>query len=104
MRVVSILLLIACFLITLALGAQNQEVVTFNFLIAKDDFTLSTLLGGVFACGFLLGWAVSGILYFKARYARKRLEKKLDKKQQELDKLRTAPTTEVSDQVVAAKD
>ncbi|WP_413111409.1 LapA family protein [Thaumasiovibrio sp. DFM-14] len=100
MRVLSILLLIACFLITLALGAQNQQVVTFNYLLAQGEFTLSILLGIIFALGFIVGWAICGALYIKVRFAHKRVVKKLDKQQQELDKLRAAPAADTTAVVV----
>ncbi|WP_087017857.1 LapA family protein [Thaumasiovibrio subtropicus] len=101
MRIVSILLIIAFFVIALALGAQNPQEVTFNYLIAQtESIRLSVLLSIVFAVGFIPGWLICGSLYMKARFARKRLLKKLDKQQQELDKLRVAPA-EASTQVVA---
>ncbi len=43
MKIIKIIVVIALVLIALALGAQNQEVVTFNYLLAKGDFHLSIL-------------------------------------------------------------
>ena len=45
MKIIKIVLVLALFLIALALGSQNQVVVTFNYLLAQGDFHLSTLLG-----------------------------------------------------------
>lgn len=94
MKILGIIVLVLCFLITLALGAQNQDVVSFNYLIAQGDFRLSILLGIVFALGFIIGWLICGLLYLKARMSVRGLRKQVDKQRKELDKLRTDPVKE----------
>ncbi|CAG20831.1 DUF1049 domain-containing protein [Photobacterium profundum] len=94
MKIISILILVVCFLITLALGAQNQELVNFNYLAAQGEFQLSTLLGIAFGSGFGLGWLICGMLYLKARFSKNRLTKKVVKQQKELDQLRAEPIKE----------
>ncbi|GLR75035.1 LapA family protein [Aliivibrio sifiae] len=92
MKIVIAVLLIALFLISLAVGAQNQIVVNFNYLLAQGDFQLSTLLGIFFATGFGLGWLICGSMYLKASMTQRRLRKRLEKKTIELDKLRLDST------------
>lgn len=92
MRIIVAILLLVLFLISLAVGAQNQEIVNFNYLLAQGDFQLSTLLGFFFATGFGLGWLICGSMYLKASMAQRRLRKRLDKKTAELDKLRIEST------------
>lgn len=94
MKIIGGIILLAIFLIALALGAQNQESVNFNYLIAQGEFSLAMLIGGGFGIGFLLGWLVCGTLYFKAKLAKSRLRKKVAKQQTEIDRLRTAPAIE----------
>ncbi|MGF1725481.1 LapA family protein [Photobacterium nomapromontoriensis] len=94
MKILTVILLIACFLITLALGAQNQELVNFDYLIAQGEFQLSTLLGIAFGSGFAIGWLICGLLYLKARFTKNRLSKKVQKQQIELDQLRAEPVKE----------
>ncbi|MEJ2762498.1 lipopolysaccharide assembly protein LapA domain-containing protein [Photobacterium sp. MCCC 1A19761] len=94
MKIISILVLVVCFLITLALGAQNQQLVNFDYLIAQGEFQLSTLLGIAFGGGFAIGWLICGMLYLKARFSRNRLSKKVAKQQQELAQLRAEPVKE----------
>ncbi|WP_117234407.1 LapA family protein [Vibrio maerlii] len=91
MKIIKIILVIALFLITLALGAENQEVVTFNYLLAKGEFHLSTLLGVVFAAAFGVAWLIFGTMYLKAQLKIKRLNRKL-KKQQGGDTTSAVPT------------
>ncbi|HIF9254484.1 TPA: LapA family protein [Photobacterium damselae] len=94
MKIFTAIVLVACFLITLALGAQNQVLVNFDYLIAQGEFQLSTLLGIVFGAGFAIGWIICGILYLKARFTKNRLTKKVAKQQKELDQLRAEPVKE----------
>ncbi|MDW6003661.1 LapA family protein [Vibrio mangrovi] len=79
MRVLKILFLFVLFLIALALGAQNQEVVTFNYLLAKGEFHLSWLLGVVFVAGFAIAWLIFGSLHLRAKLQIRRLNKQLKK-------------------------
>ena len=79
MRVLKILFLLALFFIALALGAQNQEVVTFNYLLAKGEFHLSWLLGLVFVSGFVIAWLIFGSLHLRAKLQVRRLNKQLKK-------------------------
>ncbi|KXF82185.1 LapA family protein [Enterovibrio coralii] len=94
MKIIGIILLVVSFLVALALGTQNQEVVNFNYLLAQGEFKLSLLLGIVFGTGFLLGWLICGMLYLKARMSASMLRKQVNKQRQELDKLRTDPVKE----------
>ncbi|MCG3722413.1 DUF1049 domain-containing protein [Vibrio cincinnatiensis] len=86
MKIIKILALLALFLLALALGSQNQALVTFNYLLAQGEFHLSTLLGSVFIAGFLIAWVIFGSLYLKSQLEVRKLSKKL-KKQSELQEL-----------------
>lgn len=79
MKIIKIVLVLALFLIALALGSQNQAIVTFNYLLAQGDFHLSTLLGVVFVTGFGLAWLVFGSLHLKSQLQVRKLKKKLNK-------------------------
>ncbi|SQI40575.1 Inner membrane protein yciS [Leminorella richardii] len=61
------LIAVVILVISVTLGAHNEQVVTFNFLIAKGDYALSTLLAVLFGSGFVLGWLVTGIFYLRLR-------------------------------------
>lgn len=81
MKIIKIILVIALFLIALALGAQNQETVTFNYLIAQNELPLSLLLGIVFVVAFAIAWLIFGSLYLKSKLTVRRLRKQLNKTQ-----------------------
>lgn len=61
-----LLLAIAIFIVSVTLGSSNNQIITFNYLIAKGDYPISTLLAILFAVGFVLGWLICGVFYAKA--------------------------------------
>ena len=52
------LLVLAIFVISVTLGAQNDQQVTFNYLLAQGEFRISTLLAVLFFPGLALGWVI----------------------------------------------
>ncbi|ELJ8819276.1 DUF1049 domain-containing protein [Vibrio parahaemolyticus] len=79
MKIIKIVAVLVLFLVALALGSQNQELVTFNYLLAKGEFHLSTLLGVVFVVGFAAAWVISASIQLKTQLQVRRLKKKLKK-------------------------
>ncbi len=92
MKIVIAILLTAIFFISLTIGAENQEIVNFNYLLAQGEFHLSLLLGIFFASGFGLGWLICGGMYLKMSIAHHRLRKRVEKQAVELDKVRLNST------------
>lgn len=76
------LLVIVILIISVTLGAHNEQVVTFNFLIAKGEYALSTLLAVLFGGGFVLGWLLSGLFYLRLRLRLGRAERQIKRLQQ----------------------
>jgi len=74
------------FIVSFTLGAKNEQLVTFNFLVAEGTFRLSTLLASLFGIGFLLGWAICGLFWLRARVALAHAKNKVIKLEQQLSK------------------
>ncbi|WP_294843945.1 LapA family protein [uncultured Gilliamella sp.] len=64
--IISIILIIVIFALSIAIGSANDQVVSFNYLIAKSEMRLSVLLAIVFGSGFIVGWILTG--YFLIKY------------------------------------
>ena len=71
------LLILALFVISVTLGARNDQVITFNYLLAQGNYRLSTLLAVLFSAGFAFGWIICGLFYLRARLALARAERKI---------------------------
>lgn len=78
------LLVLAIFVISVTLGAQNDQRVTFNYLLAQGEFSISTLLAVLFAVGFVIGWLVCGLFWLRVRVSLLRAERKIKKLEQRM--------------------
>lgn len=78
------LLVLVIFIISITLGAHNDQVVTFNFLLAQAEFRISTLLASLFAAGFLLGWAICGLFWLRTRVQLANAQRRIKRLQQQV--------------------
>ncbi|MBJ3813594.1 LapA family protein [Shimwellia pseudoproteus] len=78
------LLVLAIFVISVTLGAQNDQVVSFNYLLAQGEYRVSTLLATLFAAGFVLGWLICGLFWLRTRVALARTERRVKRLEQQL--------------------
>lgn len=78
------LLVLAIFIISVTLGAQNDRVVHFNYLLAQGDYRISTLLATLFGAGFIIGWLICGLFWLRLRLSLVRAERKVKRLEQKL--------------------
>ncbi|MCD8546956.1 MAG: lipopolysaccharide assembly protein LapA domain-containing protein [Aeromonadaceae bacterium] len=74
--------------IALTLGAENNQLIGVNFLVARGEFYLSTLLALVFLGGFALASLVWSWGYFRQQFRQQKLHKQLQRQAKELHSLR----------------
>nr|WP_250153684.1 LapA family protein [Cedecea lapagei] len=90
-------MVLAIFVVSITLGAQNDQVVNFNYLLAQGEYRVSTLLATLFAAGFIIGWLICGLFWLRVRVSLARAERKIKRLEQQV-----TPTTDVSAPVVPA--
>ncbi|KQN55779.1 LapA family protein [Erwinia sp. Leaf53] len=95
------LVVLAIFVVSVTLGAHNDQVVTFNYLLAQGEFRISTLLATLFASGFILGWAICGLFWLRLRLSLANSQRKLKRLQQQLGQ---SDTTAASAQPAAVRE
>ncbi|MFU9136137.1 LapA family protein [Erwinia tasmaniensis] len=78
------LLVLVIFIISITLGAHNDQTVTFNYLLAQGQYRVSTLLATLFAAGFILGWAICGLFWLRVRVSLAHAQRKVKRLQQQL--------------------
>ncbi len=71
------LVVLVIFIISITLGAKNDQIVTFNYLLAQGDFRVSTLLATLFGAGFILGWVICGLFWLRMRLALSHARRKI---------------------------
>lgn len=79
------LLVLVIFVISVTLGAHNDQVVNFNYLVAQGDYRVSTLLATLFGAGFVLGWIICGLFYLRTCIALGRAERKIKRLELQLE-------------------
>jgi len=87
------LLVLAIFVISITLGAQNDQLVTFNYLLAQGELRISTLLACLFAAGFVIGWLVCGLFWLRVRVSLVRAERKIKRLEHQLAPANDVPVT-----------
>lgn len=85
------LLVLAILIISVTLGAQNDQQVTFNYLLAQGEYRISTLLAVLFAAGFAIGWLICGLFWLRGRVSLARAERKIKQLENKL-----SPATDVA--------
>jgi len=83
--VILFLLLIVIFIISIALGANNDQLVVFNYLFAQTEFRLSTLFAILFGSGFFFGWLLTGFFFLRVKLRHTSAQRKLKKVQKMYD-------------------
>ncbi|BAE74687.1 conserved hypothetical protein [Sodalis glossinidius str. 'morsitans'] len=99
-----ILLVLVIFIISVTFGAHNDQVVTFNYLLAQSQFRVSTLLTSLFSAGFVIGWVICGLFWLRTRVALMRAERKVKRLEQQLAPLKTTTKAPAGVPAVAPKE
>lgn len=79
------LLVLVIFVISVTLGANNDQLVMFNYLLAQGEYRISTLLAALFGSGFILGWLICGLFYLRMRVALVRAKRKIKRLELQLE-------------------
>ena len=65
--ILGFIVLLAVVLVAITIGANNDQVISFNYIVAQSEFQLSTLVAILFGLGLILGWLITGLFYLKLK-------------------------------------
>ncbi len=88
--IMGIIVVLAITLVAVTIGANNDQYITFNYILAKNEVRLSTLVALLFGLGLILGWIITGFFYLKLRIKNIGLSHKVKRQAKKIDEL-TAP-------------
>ncbi|MDG2957956.1 LapA family protein [Exercitatus varius] len=77
-------------LVAITVGANNDQVITFNYVFAQSDFKLSTLVAILFGLGLILGWLITGIFYLRLKFKNMALTRQTKRLTQQINELTTS--------------
>ena len=84
---------VAVILVGITIGANKDQLITFNYVIAQSELRLSTLVAILFGFGLILGWLITGIFYLKIKLQNIALNRRVKRQSQQITEL-TSPKAE----------
>ncbi|MDD0824788.1 lipopolysaccharide assembly protein LapA domain-containing protein [Mannheimia sp. AT1] len=87
--ILGILIVIAVIIVAITVGANNDQLITFNYIVAQSELRLSSLVAVLFGLGLILGWLVTGIFYLKIKVQNISLNRRVKRQAQQITELTT---------------
>ncbi|MDG6894602.1 LapA family protein [Volucribacter amazonae] len=85
--ILGLIIVLAIVLVAVTIGANNDQVISFNYLIAQQQFQLSTLVALLFGLGLILGWLITGFFYLKLKFKNISLQRQVKRQAQQISEL-----------------
>ena len=94
----ALIILLALLLVGVTVGANNDQIIVFNYIIAQMHIRLSTLVAILFGLGLILGWFISSFFYIKLKIQHISVQRQLKKQTDLINRMAqktVAPTEKV---------
>ena len=82
-----LIIVLAIVLVAVPVGANNDQVSTFNYIVAQSQFQLSTLVAILFGLGLILGWFITGFFYIKLKLKNIALNRQIKRQTLQINEL-----------------
>lgn len=83
------IILLAVILVAVTVGANNDQVISFNYIVAQSELQLSTLVAILFGLGLILGWLISAFFYLKLKLKNISLNRQIKRQGKLISELNT---------------
>ena len=87
--ILGIVIFIAIVLVAITIGANNDQVITFNYIVAESQLQLSTLGAILFGLGLILGWLITACCYLKLKLKNMALARQVKRQTLQINELTT---------------
>ncbi|MDH2923832.1 putative membrane protein [Nicoletella semolina] len=81
------IIIVAIIIVTITIGANNDQIISFNYLVAKSELRLSTFVAILFGLGLILGWLITGFFYLKLKLKNITLQRRVRIQAQQISEL-----------------
>lgn len=81
------IIVLAIVLVAITVGANNDQVITFNYIVAESQFQLSTLVAILFGLGLILGWFITAFFYLKLKLKNMALNRQIKRQALQITEL-----------------
>lgn len=83
----SFIILLAVILVAITVGANNDQVIVFNYIFAQSEIQLSTLVALLFGFGLVLGWFITGFFYLRLKLRNMALARQIKRLSSQINEL-----------------
>ena len=87
--IIGIVIFIAIVLVAITIGANNDQIITFNYIVAESQFQLSSLVAILFGLGLILGWLITAFFYIKLKLKNMALARQVKRQTLQINELTT---------------
>ena len=87
--ILGFIIILAIVLVAITVGANNDQIITFNYIVAQSQFHLSTLVAILFGLGLILGWFITGFFYLKLKIKNMALSRQIKRQTLQINELTT---------------
>ena len=87
--ILGFIIILAIVLVAITVGANNDQIITFNYIVAQSQFQLSTLVAILFGLGLILGWFITGFFYLKLKIKNMALSRQIKRQTLQINELTT---------------
>ena len=87
--ILGLIIVLAIVLVAVTIGANNDQVITFNYIVAESQFQLSTLVAILFGFGLILGWLITAFFYLKLKFKNMSLARQVKRQTLQINELTT---------------
>ncbi|AKO45572.1 LapA family protein [[Haemophilus] ducreyi] len=91
--ILGVLITLAVVIVAVTIGANNDQLITFNYVVAQSELRLSSLVAILFGLGLILGWLLTGIFYLKLKVKTIALNRRVKRQAQQITELTNTPKT-----------
>lgn len=87
--ILGIVIFMAIVLVAITIGANNDQIITFNYIVAESQFQLSSLVAILFGLGLILGWLITAFFYIKLKLKNMALARQVKRQTLQINELTT---------------
>ncbi|MDU8925164.1 LapA family protein [Pasteurellaceae bacterium LIM206] len=88
--ILGFIIVIAIVLVAITVGANNDQIITFNYIVAQSELQLSSLVAVLFGLGLILGWLITGFFYIKLKLKNLALTRQVKRQTLQINELTTS--------------
>lgn len=87
--ILGFVIVVAIVLVAITVGANNDQIITFNYIVAQSEIQLSSLVAILFGFGLILGWLITGFFYLKLKLKNMSLARQVKRQTLQINELTT---------------